>query len=52
MVPPDSPEPAPGILGGEKSLEAYLAFMGVDSLDDLKEEQLQLGLEGEDELGA
>jgi hypothetical protein len=43
------PEPE-GILG---RLEAYLDFMGVDSLDELKEEQLRLGLEEEcDELAA
>jgi hypothetical protein len=39
-----------GILGG---LEAYLDLMGVDSLDELEEEQLSLGLEEEcDELAA
>jgi hypothetical protein len=35
-------EPAPGILGREKSLEAYLRFMGVDSLEELEQEQLCL----------
>jgi hypothetical protein len=35
-------EPAAGILGGEKSLEAYLLFMDVDSLEELEEEQLRL----------
>jgi hypothetical protein len=38
---PLDPEPE-GILGG---LEAYLDFVGVDSLDELEEEQLQLDLE-------
>jgi hypothetical protein len=33
-------EPAAGILGGEKSLEAYLRFMGVESLEELEEKQL------------
>jgi hypothetical protein len=35
-------EPAPGICGGEKSLEAYLRYMGVQSLEELEEEQLCL----------
>jgi hypothetical protein len=35
-------EPAAGILGGEKSLEAYLLFMGVGSLEELEQEQLHL----------
>jgi hypothetical protein len=35
-------EPAAGICGGEKSLEAYLRFMGVDSLEELEQEQLCL----------
>jgi hypothetical protein len=35
-------EPAAGICGGEKSLEAYLRFMGVDSLEELEQEQLRL----------
>jgi hypothetical protein len=35
-------EPAPGIYGGEKSLEAYLRYMGVQSLEELEEEQLCL----------
>ncbi len=35
-------EPAPGICGGEKSLEAYLRFMGVESLEELEQEQLRL----------
>jgi hypothetical protein len=35
-------EPAAGICGGEKSLEAYLRFMGVDSLEELEEEQLRI----------
>jgi hypothetical protein len=35
-------ELAPGIYGGQKGLEAYLAFMGVDSLDELEEKQLSL----------
>jgi hypothetical protein len=30
-------EPAPGILGGKKSLEAYLLYMGVESLEELQE---------------
>jgi hypothetical protein len=43
------PEPE-GILGG---LEAYLDFLGIDSLDELEEEQLQLGFgEERDELAA
>jgi hypothetical protein len=33
-------EPAAGILGGEKSLAAWLLFMGVESLEELEEEQL------------
>jgi hypothetical protein len=39
-------EPA-GILGGPRSLAAYLAFMGVDSLDELEEKQLSLDVEKE-----
>jgi hypothetical protein len=35
-------ELAPGIYGGEKSLEAYLRYMGVQSLEELEEEQLCL----------
>jgi hypothetical protein len=35
-------EPAPGICGGEKSLEAYLRYMGVESLEELEQEQLCL----------
>ena len=35
-------EPAAGICGGEKSLEAYLLFMGVESLEELEQEQLRL----------
>ena len=35
-------EPAPGICGGEKSLTAYLAYMGVESLEELEQEQLCL----------
>jgi hypothetical protein len=35
-------ELAPGICGGEKSLEAYLRYMGVESLEELEEEQLCL----------
>jgi hypothetical protein len=35
-------EPAPGIYGGPKSLEAYLAYMGVGSLEELEDEQLSL----------
>jgi len=35
-------EPAAGICGGEKSLEAYLRFMGVESLEELEQEQLSL----------
>jgi hypothetical protein len=35
-------EPAAGILGGEKSLEAYLLFMGVGSMKELEQEQLRL----------
>jgi hypothetical protein len=37
-------EPAPGIYGGPKSLEAYLAYMGVGSLEELEEKQLTLDL--------
>jgi hypothetical protein len=33
-------EVAPGIYGGQKGLEAYLAFMGVSSLEELEEKQL------------
>jgi len=32
-------ELAPGICGGEKSLEAYLRYMGVQSLEELEKEQ-------------
>jgi hypothetical protein len=28
-------EPAPGIYGGERSLAAYLAFHGVEHLDEI-----------------
>jgi hypothetical protein len=45
-------EPAPGICGGEKSLKAYLLYMGVQSLEELEQEQLRLFPErshGEDE---
>jgi hypothetical protein len=35
-------EPAAGIYGGAKSVEAYLLFMGVDSLEELEQEQLCL----------
>jgi hypothetical protein len=35
-------EPATGICGGEKSLDAYLLYMGVESLAKLEEEQLAL----------
>jgi hypothetical protein len=35
-------EPAAGIYGGAKSVEAYLLFMGVESLEELEEEQLTL----------
>jgi hypothetical protein len=35
-------ELAPGICGGEKSLEAYLRYMGVRSLKEVEEEQLRL----------
>jgi hypothetical protein len=35
-------EPAAGICGGEKSLAAYLAFMGVESPEELEQEQLRL----------
>jgi hypothetical protein len=35
-------ERAPGIYGGEKSLEAYLLYMGVESLEELEQEQLCL----------
>jgi hypothetical protein len=35
-------EPAAGILGGEKSLKAYLLYMGVESLEELEQEQLRL----------
>jgi len=35
-------EPAPGICGGEKSLAAYLDYLGVDSLEELEQEQLCL----------
>jgi hypothetical protein len=35
-------ELAAGICGGEKSLEAYLRYMGVQSLEELEEEQLCL----------
>ena len=35
-------ELAPGICGGEKSLEAYLRFMGVQSPEELEQEQLRL----------
>jgi hypothetical protein len=31
-----------GILGGPASLAAYLAFLGIDSLDELEDEQLTL----------
>jgi len=41
-----APSEAPGIYGGEQGLAAYLAFMGVDSIAELEqqeqEEQLQL----------
>jgi hypothetical protein len=37
-------EPAPGIYGGAKNLEAYLAFMGVETLAELEQEQLTLDL--------
>jgi hypothetical protein len=40
-------ELAPGIYGGETGLAAYLAFLGLDSLEELEEKQLQLDL-GED----
>ena len=39
-------EPAPGIYGGSKSLEAYLAFMGVGSLEELQEKQLSCAMSG------
>jgi hypothetical protein len=32
----------PGIFGGAKSVEAYLLFMGVESLEELQQEQLRL----------
>lgn len=35
-------DPATGICGGQKGLAAYLAYMGVQSLDELEEEQLCL----------
>jgi excisionase family DNA binding protein len=35
-------EPAAGICGGEKSLDAYLLYMGVESLEELEEDQLRL----------
>jgi excisionase family DNA binding protein len=35
-------EPAPGICGGEKSLAAYLAYLGVESLKEFEERQLRL----------
>jgi len=37
-------EPAAGICGGEKSLEAYLAFMSVESIEELDEPEEQLRL--------
>ncbi|MET0564486.1 MAG: hypothetical protein ABW114_13715 [Gaiellaceae bacterium] len=37
-------EPAPGIYGGAKSLEAYLRYAGVETLRELEEEQLTLDL--------
>jgi hypothetical protein len=37
-----SGEPAPGVLGGEKSLAAWLLFMGVESLEEHDEQQLVL----------
>jgi hypothetical protein len=33
-------ELAPGVYGGQKGVEAYLAYMGVDSLEELEEKQL------------
>jgi hypothetical protein len=38
---------APGIYGGEKGLQAWLSYMGVSSLEELEDEQLQFDL-GED----
>jgi hypothetical protein len=35
-------ELAPGIYGGERGLAAYLAYMGVESLEELDQEQLPL----------
>jgi hypothetical protein len=35
-------EPAAGICGGKASIEAYVRFMGVESLEELEEEQLCL----------
>jgi hypothetical protein len=35
-------ELAPGICGGEKSLAAWLLYVGVESLEELEEEQLHL----------
>jgi hypothetical protein len=33
-------ELAPGIYGGANGLAAYLAYMGVESLEELEQEQL------------
>ena len=33
---------APGICGGEQSLAAFLLFMGVESPEELEQEQLRL----------
>jgi hypothetical protein len=41
-LPDADDDPVPGILGG---LQAYLDYMGIDSLDELEEEQLQIGFE-------
>jgi hypothetical protein len=35
-------EPAAGIYGGAESLKAYLSYMGVESLEELEQEQLRL----------
>jgi hypothetical protein len=42
--PESTPEPAPGILS-ERSLAAYLSYMGVGSLEELEEEQLKLDVD-------
>jgi hypothetical protein len=40
-----SPDPKPrGILGGERSVRAYMFFAGVETVEELEQEQLILDL--------